>query len=155
LSFIICPLDLYNKLENKVFGKKMFVFMIQCKSPYIRSISPCVEEFNPRYCKCSITEYNRIQNPFHSIHAIALANLGELTSGLVMLEYLASKQKIGIVTTIECVYFKKANGKITARCDKESLHIHSGSIVSKLYDSHNDCVCQIKTIWTIKDTKKV
>ncbi len=90
-----------------------------------------------------------LKNPFNSIHAVALTNLGELTSGLVMLENLKSNNKKGIVTKIECEYYKKARGKITAYSyyNKKNNNI----IKTEIFNKNNELVCKISCSWDIKD----
>ena len=87
-------------------------------------------------------------NPFNSIHALALGNLGELTSGLIMLEWLEQNNKKGILSDIKCKYYKKARGKITAVCNLDS--IENNCIKTNLFDKEKTLVCSVKCYWNIK-----
>mmetsp|Transcript_2924 Transcript_2924/g.4484 ORF Transcript_2924/g.4484 Transcript_2924/m.4484 type:complete len:118 (-) Transcript_2924:804-1157(-) len=100
-----------------------------------------------------------LQNPFNSIHAIALANLGEQTSGLLMITALQYNQAYrGIVTKIECIYIKKCKGLITAISESnfqfEDLKINTDQkaeivVVTELMDESKAVVCRVLTTWSI------
>jgi acyl-coenzyme A thioesterase PaaI-like protein len=56
---------------------------------------------------------HKLRNHLDCIHAIALANLGELASGLAMISALPSTTR-AIVCHFEMEYLKIARGKLTA-----------------------------------------
>lgn len=140
--------EIHYLLKSKICGTDAFSAMISYASPYSGSINPIVEQFDENTIKCSIKENIFLGNPFNSIHALALANLGELTSGLLMTDYLKFSKQKGIITKITIEYHKKARGKITAICDIKSLH--KGIIKSELYDEKNELICTVFCTWTIK-----
>lgn len=143
------PFEIYNAFRNKIYGKIAFSGMISIVSPYSGSISPLVEKFSTNECRCSIVEKIYLKNPFNSVHALALTNLGELTSGLLMIEYLATSKQKGILTKITTEYYKKAKGKITANCNLTTLK--DGIITSKLFNENNKLVCKVCCEWNIKN----
>lgn len=142
------PLQIWNMLQNKPFGKQVYSCIIAIKSPYSSSISPEINYFTENECKCTIVTKRSIMNPFNSVHALALGNIGELTSGLIMLEWLEQNNKKGILTEIKCKYYKKARGKITAVCSLDS--IENNSIKTQVFDKEKNLVCSVKCYWNIK-----
>ena len=142
------PLEIYTILQNKIYGEIVFNNMISFIAPYSGSICPSVEKFNKKESQCSIVEKRYIKNPFNSIHALALSNLGELTSGLLMIEYLKSSKQKGIITKITTEFHKKAKGKITANCNLTSLK--DGIIKSDLFNENNILVCEVFCKWKMK-----
>ena len=146
------PLHLWNICNKTIFGKYLYSFIIGLHSPYSYSIKPNIESFDKTECICSINDTFFIRNPFQSIHAIALNNLGELTSGLIMLECLAKNNKTGIVSDINCKYHKKARGKITAICkfNSNSVLLHNTRIKINMFSSQNELVCTMECTWNIK-----
>ena len=140
--------DIYNLLKTKVWGITAFNKMIAYMSPYSGNINAIVEEFNEHKTKCTIKETKSLKNPFNSIHAIALANLGEMTSGLLMSNYLHNNNKKGIITNIKIDYYKKARGTITAVCNIESLN--NNIIKSDIHDETDTLICEVFCKWNIK-----
>lgn len=150
------PLEIYQILTSKYFGRDMFEMLIWVKSPYTNSISPQVEHFCQNKCQVSLTEKTCLRNSFRSVHAMALANLGEFTAGLLMLEYLHQHHLRGIVTSINCKYYKKARGKITAHASLDCIPPgNSTYLIAKLFDNTGQLVGEIGSYWEFtKGVKK-
>ena len=142
------PLQIYQNLENKIYGKEVFNILIGFTSPYSYSINPLIQKFNDDECIISINQSYNLKNPFNSIHAVALTNLGELTSGLLMMENLKKHNQKGIITQIKSEYFKKARKKITAISNLKN--IKEDCIKTELFDQDNNLVCNTFCLWTIK-----
>jgi len=143
------PVSMYNALKSKLKGISVFNTYISCVSPYSGSISPYVEEMTESKVKVSMTEHRNIKNPFNSIHTIALSNLGELTSGLLMMEHMKSTNKSGIITSIKTYYHKKARGKITAICDNKWTK--QNITKTRLYNTSKELVCEVNCKWKLND----
>ncbi|KAI9145700.1 hypothetical protein BKA69DRAFT_455808 [Paraphysoderma sedebokerense] len=114
--------DIYNATAKIPFlGPYIFGLFIKIAAPYSGSVSPYVISLKPGECKMSITERFGLRNPFNSIHAIALLNVGELATGLGFLAHLQEyhPNRRAIVTSISGKYYKKARGTVTASFEIE------------------------------------
>jgi len=60
----------------------------------LASVNPRVRELREGYCRTEITEKFKLKNPFNSIHAVALTNVGELTSGLCVMATLEGSGEV-------------------------------------------------------------
>jgi len=61
-----------------------------------------------------MTESFWLKNPFNSIHALALGNLGELVSGLMLMDTMNTQGLRGIVTSLKTDFYAKAKGTVAA-----------------------------------------
>ncbi|HIO92509.1 MAG TPA: DUF4442 domain-containing protein [Leucothrix mucor] len=106
-------LMLWNRFGSNTAGRWLFNRLLSRAVPYSGSIHPEIQKLTPGFVEVCIKDRRKVRNHLHCIHAIALANLGELASGLAMLSALPHSTK-AIVTHIEMEYLKKARGKLTA-----------------------------------------
>eukprot|EP00389_Voromonas_pontica_P016334 GDKH01025530.1.p1 GENE.GDKH01025530.1~~GDKH01025530.1.p1 ORF type:complete len:224 (+),score=29.86 GDKH01025530.1:122-793(+) len=146
--------------------------------PFIRTIviynAPYAGSMNPNFKKISISDEavtvaasirdrSYLMNPFDSIHALALGNLGEMVSGLaVFIAMKKVKGARGIPTSIHCTYTKKARNVVSASCTvkladlKEALSEKAEQVGNKykahtpIFDEDNEFVCQVVVEWTMK-----
>lgn len=149
-------------LSKFPLGKEVFSAIIGCFAPYSSSISPKVLkiELNGDIVTCVVCFHERhwVSNPYSSVHAIALANLGELTSGICVFAALEKKKSImGIPVRVDCEYFKKGRGCMTGT----SLIKLSDIQVDKtiifdciILDDNGDKVAKCSVTWNMKEKKK-
>lgn len=96
-------------------GRQLFSRLIGVAIPYTGSIGAEVITLEPGYAKVQLDERRAIRNHLSSVHAIALANLAELTGNLALACALPDDGRF-IVTKLAIEYKKKARGRIVAEC---------------------------------------
>lgn len=69
-------MELWTQMCRMPFGKTAFSGIIGLIAPYTSSITATVQTLGYGRASASITQRPWLLNPFNSIHAIALANLG-------------------------------------------------------------------------------
>jgi acyl-coenzyme A thioesterase PaaI-like protein len=126
----------------------------------VGSVSPKVIQYELGKCQIEIQERRRLHNPFNSIHALALMNMGELTSGLALLSHTQKMQRQAIVTKLSAEFHKKARGKITAECTisnemvewlktNQSGHLN---VITLLKDEDGKLCTTCNAEWVVKST---
>jgi acyl-coenzyme A thioesterase PaaI-like protein len=132
-------------------GKWLFSRLLGRVVPYTGSIGATVQVLEPGYCVVLLRDHRRVRNHLRSVHAIALCNLGEMATGLALMNSLPEKTR-GILTSLSIDYRKKARGLLTASChcgvpadNHESEHLLSGDI----HDANGDLVAEVTACWRI------
>ncbi len=120
VGFASLLMNMWKKLKDRTGGKLLFSMIVGVLSPYTGTICAKVEELEPGYCKVRMRHWFWVGNPFGSIHAFALGNLGEMASGL---PFLAGLPKDATAILAECggiKYLARSHGTMTAICKCEA-----------------------------------
>lgn len=134
--------EAWDRLSPWPLGRTIFSRLVGWMAPYTGTIGAKVTRLSKGQAEVVMNDRPSLRNHLSSVHAIALANLAELT-GNIALAYSLPDDARFIVSGMEIEYVKKARGTITGRCScpipdsaerKEypvpvTLHDESGAVV--------------------------
>jgi acyl-coenzyme A thioesterase PaaI-like protein len=146
----------WERLKGMPGGKRLFSWAIGRSAPYTATIGAIVDELEPGYAKVLLHDRKKVRNHLNSIHAIALMNLGEITSGLAVLSGMPDDAR-GILAGLSMEYHKKGRGTLTAECRcslPETSERAEYTIVAEIRDTDGDLVATANARWLIGPMKK-
>jgi acyl-coenzyme A thioesterase PaaI-like protein len=132
-------------------GRSLFSRLIGFMAPYSGTIGARVELLEPGHAVLAMRDRHAVRNHLNSVHAIALANLAELTSGLAMMAGLPEGAR-GIPTGLSITYLKKARGPLTAEARFPLPDFSSDSeqqLEAEVRDQAGDVVAKAVVHWKI------
>ena len=110
----------WDRLEKVPGGNRLFSRMIGRLAPYTGTMGAVVRELGDGYSRVTLTDRRAVRNHLSCVHAVALANLVELT-GNIALAYSLPDDARFIVAGMSLDYVKKARGTITGECRIPSI----------------------------------
>ncbi len=143
---------LWHLLSPLPAGKWLFSRILGTAVPYTGSLAIDVEEIRTGYARVCLKDSWRARNHLNSIHAMAIANLAEATTGLALNYGLADNQR-AILTEFNISYLHKARGRLTAECQAGTAADSQLAEISGLVrDAAGIVVAEVKATWKIGST---
>lgn len=112
-------LDLWRRLAPLPLGRRLFGRVVCWRAPYFATIQPEFLELGTNACIARLRKRRAVQNHIGTVHAIAMANLCELTAGVLM-EAAVPRSMRWIPRGMTIEYLARADTDVTgaARLDK-------------------------------------
>lgn len=108
-------LSAWARLAPLPAGKWMFSRLVGHTIPYTGSVGARVEHLEPGHARVRLIDRRKVRNHLRSVHAIALANIAELSTGLAVMSGMPTGYN-GILINLNVEYVKKARGDVIAEC---------------------------------------
>ena len=146
--------DLYaywQKLACLPAGSWLFNRIIRFINPYTGALGANVVDMQRGYCRLELRDRRAIRNHLHSIHAIALTNMGEFVSGLALLSLLPENMR-GIPVDIHIEFLKKARGRLSAESSTQIPSFTDSTehlVTADIRNEQHEIVAVIQVKWML------
>jgi acyl-coenzyme A thioesterase PaaI-like protein len=149
-------LALWRRLQPLPGGEWLFAKLFARMVPYSGSVRPRIRVLEPGHAEVEIPDIRANRQHLGSVHAIALMNVAEMTSGLAMMAGLPDGVR-GIVTSLAMTYHKKARGTIRAvsRVTVPTVtEDRDFEVVAECFDPSGTCVATGHVHWRLGPAKR-
>jgi acyl-coenzyme A thioesterase PaaI-like protein len=140
----------WNRLSVLPGGKQVFSRSVGFFVPYTGSLGALVEELEPGHTKVRLRDRRAVRNHLSSVHAMALANLGEMATGIALNTALPGDAR-AILTGFNIQYTKKGRGDLTAEARVPKVDAvperKTFEVVASIRDSHGEEIAKVTAQW--------
>jgi acyl-coenzyme A thioesterase PaaI-like protein len=152
--------DAYNFFSGFPLGVQLFSTLVGVFAPYSASVTPMVRGMEKTdtdiRVEASFEDRPWLRNPFQSVHAVALTNIGECASGVAIVAALQDRRFRnikGIPTKIETEYFRKGRGRMTATAVVNFGDLKGGlsKFETKITDTKGELIATCIVTWSFRD----
>jgi acyl-coenzyme A thioesterase PaaI-like protein len=136
----------WERLRGVPGGRRVFDRLLGAAIPYTGALGARVVSLSPGSARVQLKDRRGVRSHLGSVHAIALANLGELTGNLALAYSLPDDARF-IVKSLAIEYRKKARGTIEASCQCDpprSSEKQSYGLDVTLTDASGDVVASVR-----------
>jgi acyl-coenzyme A thioesterase PaaI-like protein len=142
----------WDRLSALPFGKRIFSWAVGRTAPYTGSVGGVYTDVRPGYACVTLRDRRAVRNHLASVHAVALVNLAEMTSGVALMTALPDGVR-GIVTGLSIEYLKKARGALT--CETHTIApaavpaAITHDVLATITDTAGDVVSRCTVHWRL------
>ena len=145
--------NFWGKFNKVPGGNKVFSAIVGHFIPYTGSVSPIIQKIESGSASVLLKDKRAIRNHLDCIHAIALANVGEFTTGLCVISQLSEFAK-AILVHIEVEYLKKARGDLISETNfKIPPNLSQDTefkVVAHIKNGHQEVVTKVTATWRVR-----
>ena len=148
-------LQLWNRLSKLPAGRWLFSRILGWKVPYTGSIGADVEVLEPGHAIIKLKDRRCVRNHLDSVHAVALVNLGEVTTGLTLTASLPAKARI-ILRSISITYHKKARGTLISEARTQAtqdLSSRDVEVEANIRNLEGEIVSTLRATWRVGESR--
>ncbi len=142
----------WQRLSPLPFGKQLFSWVVGRTAPYTGSVGGVYTDISPGFARVELRDRHAVRNHLASIHAVALVNLAEMTSGVALMTALPDGVR-GIVTGLNIDYVKKARGTLVCTTHAEAPTVvdtpMTHDVLATIVDPSGDVVATCTVHWRL------
>lgn len=139
-------------LQKVPGGNWILSRLIGLAAPYTGTMGANILQMDLGSAVVSLPDRRKVRNHLNSIHAVALANLGEFTANLALITLCPDRGRF-IVTRMETDYVKKARGELICTCDIPTdlpwETVERTAATAVITDSSDEVVCRVTVYWKL------
>ncbi|MEZ4267649.1 MAG: hotdog fold domain-containing protein [Myxococcota bacterium] len=146
---------LWAVLSRMPGGRRVMSRLVGEAAPYTGTIRAEILELRPGYARLAMRDRRAVRNHLDCVHAIALMNLAEETSGLATMMALPPGAR-GIISGLSIDYAKKARGRLEAECHTEVAAPQARTehqVQVAIRDGKGDVVATATARWVIEPAR--
>lgn len=143
--------DAWERCRRLPAGERLFSWALGRMVPYSGSIGAVVRELAPGRARVELADRRRVRNHLDSIHAVALMNLAELSTGLALNTGLPDDAR-AILVRLTIEYVKKARGTLTSECALApiaSSERREVEVAAEIRDASREVVARAAALWLV------
>lgn len=132
-------------------GERLFSWALGRMVPYSGSIGAVVRELAPGRARVELADRRKVRNHLDSIHAVALMNLAELSTGLALNAGLPDDAR-AILVRLSIDYARKARGTLVSECAIEpprTSERREVEVAAEIRDAVGEVVARATARWLV------
>lgn len=137
-------------------GRLVFSRIVGKLIPYTGTMGAVVEEIDRGRSLVRLDDRRLVRNHLGSIHAVALANLGEFATGSAVLTATPAGGR-AILKSLKAEYLKKARGTLRASASVEpmtTVEKKDLSVRAEIKNEAGEVVAVVEAVWLVGPIKK-